>query len=114
MATMELGRRYKESSTKHQPKITSSASVFELMQPLLGSLDHEEFWVLYLNNSNKVLTKIQLSKGGITATVVDTRLLFKKALEVAPTPSRCWPLAACDSNWQTPCRIGQPSRPLCC
>lgn len=82
MATMELGRRYKESSTKHQPKITSSASVFELMQPLLGSLDHEEFWVLYLNNSNKVLTKIQLSKGGITATVVDTRLLFKKALEV--------------------------------
>ena len=82
MATMELGRRYKESGTKYQPKVTSSASVFELMQPLLGNLDHEEFWVLYLNNSNKIISKIQLSKGGITATVVDTRLLFKKALEV--------------------------------
>ena len=82
MATMELGRRYKESGTKYQPKVTSSASVFELMQPLIGNLDHEEFWVLYLNNSNKIISKVQLSKGGITATVVDTRLLFKKALEV--------------------------------
>ena len=82
MASMELGRRHKEGATMHQPKITSSASVFKLMQPLLGSLDHEEFWVLYLNNSNKIISKIQLSKGGITATVVDTRLLFKKALEV--------------------------------
>jgi len=82
MATMELGRRHKEGATIHQPKITSSASVFELMQPLLGLLEHEEFWVLYLNNSNKIISKIQLSKGGITATVVDTRLLLKKALEV--------------------------------
>ena len=82
MAAMELGRRHKEGATMHQPKVTSSASVFELMQPLLGILKHEEFWVLYLNNSNKIISKIQLSKGGITATVVDTRLLLKKALEV--------------------------------
>ena len=52
------------------------------MQPLLGILKHEEFWVLYLNNFNKIISKIQLSKGGITATVVDTRLFLKKALEV--------------------------------
>lgn len=52
-----------------------------LMQPLLGKLLHEEFWVLYLNNSNKVLSKYQLSKGGITATLVDIRLLIKHALE---------------------------------
>lgn len=82
MATIELGRRHKDSGTKYQPRITSSTSVFELMQPLLGILKHEEFWVLYLNNSNKIISKIQLSKGGITATVVDTRLLLKKALEV--------------------------------
>jgi len=44
-------------------------------------LPHEEFWVLYLNNSNKVIYKAQLSKGGITGTVVDIRLLFKMALE---------------------------------
>ena len=53
------------------------------MQPLLGSLPHEEFWVLYLNNANKVLSKTQLSKGGITATLVDVRLLFKKAIEIS-------------------------------
>lgn len=82
MATMELGRRHKEGAIIQHPKVTSSASVFELMQPLLGLLEHEEFWVLYLNNSNKIISKIQLSKGGITATVVDTRLVLKKALEV--------------------------------
>lgn len=53
------------------------------MQPLIGALPHEEFWVLYLNNSNKVLSKDQLSKGGITATLVDIRLLFKKAIEIS-------------------------------
>jgi DNA repair protein RadC len=51
------------------------------MQPIIGELPHEEFWVLYLNNSNKVIYKSQLSKGGITGTVVDVRLLFKTALE---------------------------------
>ena len=82
MATMELGRRHKLAAGKHQNKVTSSASVFDLMQPLLGTLNHEEFWVLYLNNSNKVIAKEQLSKGGITATMVDFRLLFKKAVSL--------------------------------
>ena len=85
MATMELGHRHKMAPVKHQNKVTSSASVFDLMQHLLGTLNHEEFWVLYLNNSNKIVTKIQLSKGGITATVVDVRLVLKKALEVGAT-----------------------------
>jgi DNA repair protein RadC len=44
-------------------------------------LPHEEFWVLYLNNANKIIYKAQLSKGGITGTVVDVRLLLKTALE---------------------------------
>ena len=56
-------------------------SVFELMHPLLGDLPHEEFWVIYLNNSNQVVHKAQISKGGITGTVVDIRIVFKLALE---------------------------------
>ena len=52
------------------------------MQPLLGSLEHEEFRVLYLINSNSVLYKLQVSKGGITGTVVDVRLILKKAIEL--------------------------------
>lgn len=53
------------------------------MQPIIGDLPHEEFWVLYLNNSNKVLSKDQISKGGITGTLVDVRLLYKRALELS-------------------------------
>ena len=82
VAAMELGRRRKESGAVQLKKITSSQSVFHLMQPVIGDLPHEEFWVVYVNNSNKVLRKLQLSKGGITGTLVDVRLTFKNALEI--------------------------------
>jgi DNA repair protein RadC len=81
-AALELGRRRKLEDAKQLTKITSSRDVFQLMQPILGELPHEEFWILYLNNSNKVLQKNQLSKGGITGTLVDVRLVLKTALEV--------------------------------
>ena len=80
-AALELGRRRRIEETIELKKITSSKSVFEIMQPIIGELPHEEFWVLYLNNSNKVIYKSQLSKGGITGTVVDIRLIFKTAFE---------------------------------
>ncbi len=80
-AAAELGRRRRDEESDDLKKITSSKAVFEIMQPLIGELPHEEFWVLYLNNSNKVIYKTQLSKGGITGTIVDVRLAFKLALE---------------------------------
>lgn len=82
IAATELGRRRRAEEALELVKITSSKAIFDLMQPIIGELYHEEFWVIYLNNSNKVLQKLQLSKGGITATVVDVRLVFKTALEV--------------------------------
>ena len=82
---MELGRRSHESAHKVHDKINDSASVFAIMHPILGHLKHEEFWVLYLNNSNKVLAKTQLSKGGMTGTIVDVRLVLKQALEQSAT-----------------------------
>ena len=63
-----------------QTKISSSKSAYELMLPLLGGLNHEEFWVIYLNTSNKVLAKEQISKGGISFTSVDNRIILKRAL----------------------------------
>ena len=81
IAAMELGRRRRTEEAVELKKITSSRSIFELMQPIIGELSHEEFWIIYLNNSNKVISKSQLSKGGITGTVVDTRLVFKSAIE---------------------------------
>lgn len=84
-AAMELGRRRRSEDAIELNKITSSKAVFEIMQPIIGELPHEEFWVLYLNNSNKVIYKSQSSKGGITGTVVDSRLIFKTALEYNAT-----------------------------
>jgi len=81
-AAMELGRRRRGEAALEKQNVTSSKSVFEIMQPVLGELPHEEFWIIYLNNSNKVLQKNQLSKGGITATLVDVRLVLKTALEL--------------------------------
>lgn len=82
---LELGKRLRMADTIKQDKITSSKDVFNIMEPMLGGLRHEEFWVLFLNNSNKVQQKVLLSKGGLTGTVVDVRLLFKQALEQLAT-----------------------------
>lgn len=81
LAAMELGRRRGSEEEVELKKITSSKSVYDIMQPIIGELPHEEFWVLYLSNSNKVMYKSQLSKGGITGTVVDSRIVFKTAFE---------------------------------
>ncbi|WP_179345425.1 RadC family protein [Winogradskyella ursingii] len=84
-AALELGRRRRLEDGVRQDKIDSSRAVFNVMQPILGELPHEEFWILYLNNSNKIIHKNQLSKGGITGTLVDVRLVLKNALQVGAT-----------------------------
>lgn len=81
-AALEIGRRRRGEDAKKITKITSSKSVFELLHPFLGELPHEEFWIVYLNNSNKVLQSMQQSKGSITGTLVDVRLIMKEALDL--------------------------------
>ena len=85
VAGLELGRRRREEAELVLDKINSSKAVFNIMQPLLGDLPHEEFWVLYLNNANTIMHKEQMSKGSITGTLVDVRLVFKKALSLNAT-----------------------------
>ena len=85
ISALELGRRRRVEEAVELTKITSSKTIFEMMQPIIGELPHEEFWIVYLNNSNKVISKSQLSKGGITGTLVDVRLVFKMALEMGAT-----------------------------
>ncbi len=79
---LEIGRRRRGEEFLKVDKITSSKTAFEILQPIMGELEHEEFWILYLNNSNKVLQKSQLSKGGITGTLVDVRIIMKQTLEL--------------------------------
>ena len=85
MTALELGRRRRLSEVIDRFKISSSLDVFELMKPLLEDLLVEQFWTLYLNNSNKVLSKLKISEGGMTGTVVDIRLILKHALELNAT-----------------------------
>ncbi|MCD6543246.1 MAG: DNA repair protein RadC [Flavobacteriaceae bacterium] len=85
ITALELGRRRRLEEALEKQKISSSKSVFEVMQPIIGELQHEEFWIIFLNNANKIQLKTQMSKGGITGTLVDTRLIFKQALELAAT-----------------------------
>ena len=85
IAALELGRRRRSEDALELKRVTSSKVIFEIMQPIIGELPHEEFWIIYLNNSNKVISKSQLSKGGITGTLVDVRIVFKTALEMGAT-----------------------------
>ena len=85
ITALELGRRRNLEEALEKTKLTSSRSVFELMQPILGELQHEEFWIIFLDNANKIKLNIQMSKGGITGTLVDSRLVYKKALEISAT-----------------------------
>jgi DNA repair protein RadC len=80
-AALELGRRRKLSEVQYVPQIRSSKDVSDIFQPLLSDLLHEEFWILFLNRSNKVINKMKLSQGGISGTVTDVRLVMKKAIE---------------------------------
>ena len=82
ITAITLGKRLQVEKALVKPSIKSSKSACNIMQPKIGNLQHEEFWVLFLNNSNSVINMMQLSKGGLTATVVDVRLLFKKAMEL--------------------------------
>ncbi len=82
IAALEVGRRRRGEKAQKVTKINSSRDAFELLRPRIGDLGHEEFWILYLNNGNKVLQSVQLSKGGMTGTLVDVRLVMRQALEV--------------------------------
>ena len=85
VTAITLGKRTQLESAMVKPIIKSSKAVFKIMQPQIGSLKHEEFWVLYLNNSNKIIQTEQLTKGGITGTFVDIRMLFKNAILLLAT-----------------------------
>jgi len=81
MAALEIGKRRKTSEILERKKITSSLDLFDLFEPQLMDLPHEEFWVGLLNGANKVIEIKRLTQGGSRQTVVDIPMLLKMALE---------------------------------
>ena len=78
---MELGKRRKDAGVFDKKKIYGSSDVSDFFQPLLGDLNHEEFWILLLNRGNKIIDSFMVSRGGISGTVIDVRIILKQALE---------------------------------
>lgn len=82
-ALSEIARRYITMPVKELPEVNSSLAAAKIVAPVLKELSHEECWVLYLNRANRVVAKERLSSGGISSTVVDVKMIVKRALELA-------------------------------
>ncbi|MBW6501571.1 MAG: DNA repair protein RadC [Bacteroidales bacterium] len=80
-AALELGRRRKLSEIPDTTQIKCSKDVADIFHPILSDIAHEEFWILFLNRSNKVINRMKLSQGGVSGTVTDVRMVMKKAIE---------------------------------
>lgn len=81
VSALELGRRRKEAATQEKQKLSSSIDAYDLIKGDLMDLTHEEFWVIMLNRSNRILKKNKISLGGVHGTVADPKIIFKAALE---------------------------------
>lgn len=81
VAALDLGRRRQLSDIRERPKIKSSRDAYNVIAPIIIDLPHEEFWMLLLNRANKVLGREQISIGGTGSTIVDAKIVFRKAIE---------------------------------
>ena len=81
VAALELGRRRSEIPVAQQVRVSSSNDAFNVLFPVFSDLNHEEFWILMLNQANYVIGKQMISKGGMAGTVADPKMIFKVALE---------------------------------
>ena len=85
IAALELGRRRKDSEREKMAQIKSSIDIFNLFQPILGDLPHEESWILLLNSANKIIKRLQVSKGGLNGITIDIRMIMKESIESLAT-----------------------------
>ena len=81
----EFGRRIARATTNDVECIKTDEDVARLMRPIFEGMQHEECWMIYLTSSNRILERQRVSQGGVQATVVDHRLIVKRALELLAT-----------------------------
>ena len=84
LAAAEWGRRVASEGVESE-FVTTSDDVVHLFRPQLEALSHEECWAVYLTSSNRIVERQRVSQGGVTSTVVDHRLIVKRALELLST-----------------------------
>jgi DNA repair protein RadC len=80
VAALELGKRRKAEEIQHRKRILFSKDIYQYFHPLLCDLYYEEFWALFLNHSGKIIDRLKISQGGVAATVVDFKIIYKESL----------------------------------
>ena len=81
LAALEIGRRRTDIGVEEKIKVISSQTAYNAIKSKLSDLPHEEFWVIFLSRNNNVIKTDCISKGGVSGTVVDMRLILKPAIE---------------------------------
>lgn len=84
VAAVEIYKR-QQSQQVERREIFGSADIYKLMGPLIGDLPNEEFWVISLNQSAKLIKKVRISVGGITQTLADIRLIMRVLIDTGAT-----------------------------
>ena len=93
LAACELGKRRQLESPEERPDLGTATRIYNHMRPVMQDLDIEEFWALLLNQHYRLIKKVRISKGGITETPVDIRLIFREAVQ-----ANCTILAVCHNH----------------
>ena len=81
LAALELGRRKQLTAVKEKPQITTSKDAYNCVYTSMEDLNYEVFKILMLNRNNKVTRIETISTGGVAGTVVDPKIIFKKAID---------------------------------
>ena len=80
IAAVEMYKR-QQSKQVERRQIFSSKDIYELMQPLIGGLRNEEFWIVAINNASRIIKKVQVSVGGIDQTSAEVRLIMRVLID---------------------------------
>lgn len=80
-AALELGRRRVTENAMQKGQITSSLDAYEILHPRMRDLTQEAFWIILLDRRSKVISVEEIHVGGMSAMVVDPKVIFQKALE---------------------------------
>ena len=80
LAACELGKRRQMETPEERPDLGTATRIYNHMHPVMQDLDIEEFWVLMMNQHYRLIKKVRISRGGITETAADVRLIIKEAV----------------------------------
>ena len=93
LAACELGKRRQAETPEERPDLGTATRIYNHMHAVMQDLDVEEFWVLLMNQHYRLIKKVRISRGGITETPVDIRIIIKEAVL-----ANCTILAVCHNH----------------